>query len=51
MRPASRHLHCIFRRALRALCGIWESLLTVIVQNDGQVNFCAQQVEVAAPEN
>ena len=48
MRPASRQLHCIF---MGAQSSFWEAPAAVIVQNDSQVNFCARQVEVVAPEN
>jgi hypothetical protein len=34
-----------------AQSSLWEAPLAVIVQKDCQVNLCARQVEVAAPEN
>jgi hypothetical protein len=51
MLPVSRHLHGIFMQRLWALCSLRKAPLALIVQNAGQVNVRAQQVEVAAPES
>jgi hypothetical protein len=46
----SRHFYGIFMRTLWALCSLRKVSLALIVQNVSQVNVCAEQVEVAAPE-